>query len=292
MKSIKPYLKLLRPKQWVKNAFIFIPLVFDGQLADRAALAKTTLGFVLLCAVYGAIYIFNDLNDLEADKAHPKKRSRPLASGAVTRRAAILIALFCLAVGLGGGAWIGWRFLRVLLAIITINIIYTKYFKKEVILDVILIGVLFLLRVFAGLALVTVKIFSPWLFLMTFMLALFLGFGKRRAEMVRPDIEKDLVRPTLSKYSIELLDRWITIVSSVTIMAYSLYTFSGPTLPRNNLMMFTIPVVVYGVFRYHYLIYHENEGDAPEEILIKDAPFRFTVLIYAAIVVYALYIHG
>lgn len=292
MKSIKPYLKLLRPKQWVKNVFIFIPLVFDGQLSDRGAFLKTFEGFVLLCAIYSAIYIFNDWNDLEADRAHPKKQSRPLASGAVSPGTAIILALILLAIGLTGAAMMGWRFLRVLIAIITINIIYTKFFKNEVILDVILIGVLFLLRVFAGLSLVTVKIFSPWLFLMTFMLALFLGFGKRRAEMIRPDIEKELVRPTLSKYSIDLLDRWITIVSSVTIMAYSLYTFSGPTLPRNNLMMFTIPIVVYGVFRYHYLIYHENEGDAPEEILIKDAPFRFTILIYIAVIVYALYFHG
>ena len=154
------------------------------------------------------------------------------------------------------------------------------------------LGCLFLLRVIAGLTLVTVKVFSPWLFLMTFMIALFLGFGKRRTEMIRSDIEKDFVRPALSAYSITLLDQLITVVSSVTILSYSLYTFSGPTLPGNNLMMLTIPVVVYGIFRYQYLIYQEKDAEAPEEILISDRLFQGAILLYVLIVVYALYIHG
>ncbi len=292
MTVIKPYLKLIRPKQWAKNVFIFIPLVFDGQLRLKSSFLKTLAGFALLCALYAATYIFNDLNDLEADRAHPKKKNRPLANGDVPAANAVILALALTAISL----WLGYRlspgFFHAELAIIAINIVYTKFLKKEVIVDVILIGCLFILRVIAGLSLISVKVFSPWLYLMTFMIALFLGFGKRRSEMIRTDIEKDVVRPTLSRYSVPLLDQLITIVSSITILSYSLYTFSGPTLPGNNLMMLTIPVVVYGIFRYQYLIYQENEGDAPEEILLSDRPFQATLLIYAAIVVYALYFHG
>ena len=292
MSFIKPYLKLIRPKQWVKNVFIFIPLVFDGQLANRAAFLRTCAGFALLCLLYAAIYIFNDLNDLEADQAHPKKKSRPVAAGIVPIRNAVTLAAALLCLALGAGFALDRTFFKVQLALLTINFFYTKYLKKEVILDVILIGCLFLLRVIAGLTLVTVKVFSPWLFLMTFMIALFLGFGKRRTEMIRSDIEKDFVRPALSAYSITLLDQLITVVSSVTILSYSLYTFSGPTLPGNNLMMLTIPVVVYGIFRYQYLIYQEKDAEAPEEILISDRLFQGAILLYVLIVVYALYIHG
>ncbi len=292
MSFIKPYLKLIRPKQWVKNVFIFIPLVFDGQLANRTAFLRTSAGFVLLCLLYAAIYIFNDLNDLEADQAHPKKKARPVAAGIVPVRNAVTLAVTLLCLALSAGFALNRTFFKVQLALLTINFFYTKYLKKEVILDVILIGCLFLLRVIAGLTLVTVKVFSPWLFLMTFMIALFLGFGKRRTEMIRSDIEKDFVRPALSAYSITLLDQLITVVSSVTILSYSLYTFSGPTLPGNNLMMLTIPVVVYGIFRYQYLIYQEKDAEAPEEILISDRLFQGAILLYALIVVYALYIHG
>ena len=197
-----------------------------------------------------------------------------------------------LAVSLAAGFVFNRSFFYVQLAILTINVLYTKFLKNEVILDVLLIGCLFLLRVIAGLTLVTVKVFSPWLFLMTFMIALFLGFGKRRTEMIRSDIEKDFVRLALSAYSITLLDQLITVVSSVTILSYSLYTFSGPTLPGNNLMMLTIPVVVYGIFRYQYLIYQEKDAEAPEEILISDRPFQGAILLYVLIVVYALYFHG
>lgn len=292
MSIIKPYLKLIRPKQWVKNLFLFIPLVFDGQLSNIAAFIRTFIGFLILCALYSGVYVINDIIDRESDRAHPKKRHRPVAAGTIPVRNAALLAVLLLTVAFLTGRQLSRDFFIVEVIIVSINLIYSKFLKKEPLLDVILIGCLFILRVIAGLSLITVKVFSPWLFLMTFMLALFLGFGKRRAEIVHPDVNPDLVRPTLNLYSVELLDQLITIVSSVTIIAYSLYTFSGPTLPDHNIMMFTIPVVTYGIFRYQYLIYTCHEGEAPEDVIMTDRPFQITLLIYIAIVLYALYFHS
>lgn len=285
-----PYIRALRIRQWPKNGFILAPLVFDGQLTNFPALSKTFAGLLLLCILSSGIYVFNDINDVESDRAHPRKRFRPIAAGEIPIQnawfyaaALILFSLIC--------AWfLDNEFFLILCAIILINVIYTRRIKHLPIIDVMTIGLLFILRVAAGASLVVVKIFSPWIYIITFMLALYLGFGKRRAELAMLADHENLTRPVLDGYSLPLLDQLITIVSSVTIIGYTLYTFSGPTLPENNQMMLTIPFVIYGIFRYHYLIQIKHAGGAPEEVLFSDRPLQITILLYVLMVIYAMYV--
>lgn len=287
--SIRNWIRLLRIRQYGKNLFIFAPVLFDGQLFIRSAFLKTLWGFVGLCLLSSAVYIFNDIIDREADRRHPRKCSRPIASGAISvRQSAAVAAFFALAVLVISGIFNKSVFL-LFLAMLVINIAYSLRLKHIPLIDVITIGVLFLMRVAAGALIVRVKMFSPWLYIVTFMLSLFLGFGKRRAELALLKDGSADSRPVLDGYSLPLLDQLITIVSSVTIMAYSLYTFSGPTLPENNRMMLTIPFVVFGIFRYHYLIQMKHEGGAPEEVLFTDKQLIVVIVLYAAVAVWALY---
>ncbi len=285
-----PYIRALRIRQWPKNGFILAPLVFDGQLTNLPALSKTFAGFILLCILYSGIYVFNDIQDIQSDRAHPRKKFRPIASGEISIRNAWLYATILVLFSLICAFVMDREFLLILCAILLINIIYTQFVKHLPIIDVMAIGLLFILRVAAGASLVIVKIFSPWIYIITFMLALYLGFGKRRAELAMLADHENLTRPVLDGYSLPLLDQLITIVSSVTIVGYTLYTFSGPTLPENNQMMLTIPFVVYGIFRYHYLIQIEHAGGTPEEVLFSDRPLQITILLYILMVIYAMYV--
>jgi 4-hydroxybenzoate polyprenyltransferase len=285
-----PYIRALRIRQWPKNGFILAPLVFDGQLTNFPALSKTFAGFILLCILYSGIYVFNDIQDIQSDRAHPRKKFRPIASGEISIRNAWLYATILVLFSLICAFVMDREFLLILCAILLINIIYTQFVKHLPIIDVMAIGLLFILRVAAGASLVIVKIFSPWIYIITFMLALYLGFGKRRAELAMLADHENLTRPVLDGYSLPLLDQLITIVSSVTIVGYTLYTFSGPTLPENNQMMLTIPFVVYGIFRYHYLIQIEHAGGTPEEVLFSDRPLQITILLYILMVIYAMYV--
>lgn len=280
----------MRINQWPKNSFIFAALVFDGQLFHPRPFLKTLLAFLILCVLNSGVYFYNDLIDIESDRNHPQKKSRPIASGQISQKTGWISAVVLVVLALFTSWFLSRNFWFVTLGILAVNIVYTRYLKHIPLVDVITIGVLFILRVVAGVMLITVKVFSPWLYLVTFMLALYLGFGKRRSELAHTGQQREQTRKALKGYSLELLDQLITIVSSVTIMAYSLYTFSGPTVPGNNLLMMTIPVVIYGIFRYHYLIQIEHAGGAPEEIFIHDRWMQVTILIYAVIVCCALYL--
>ncbi len=290
MSRIKPYLKAMRPIQWAKNGFMFIPLIFDAKLTNLPALRMTVLGFIIFCLLYSGIYLFNDIIDREADRLHPKKSSRPIASGQIKVKSAWIVSITLVAGSLAAAALLKFEFFLTALIVVLINVLYTFWLKKIPLIDVLTIGILFVLRVIAGVILITVKVFSPWLYLMTFMLSLYLGFGKRRSELISLPETAGQTRVVLNGYTLDLLDQLITIVSSVTIMAYSLYTFSGPTLPGNNFMMLTIPIVAYGIFRYHYLIQIENAGGAPEDILLKDRPLRLTLITYGIAVLIGIYL--
>ena len=284
-----PYIKVLRIRQYPKNFFIFAAILFDGQLFHKQAFLITFLGFVLLCLLSSGIYIFNDIIDIKSDQNHPRKKYRPIASGAISQSKAIIYSTCLVLISLLFSRLLSQKFFYICLIMLVINVFYSLKLKHLPIIDVMTIGILFLLRVASGAAIVKVKMFSPWLYIDTFMLSLFLGFGKRRAELAMITVNPHEVRPVLDGYSLPLLDQLNTIVASVTIMAYTLYTFFGPTLPSGNKMMITIPFVIYGIFRYMYLIQIKHEGGAPEEVLLSDHVLQADILIFGLSAIWAIY---
>ncbi len=274
----------------MKNGFIFAALIFDRQLLRPVPLTRTLLGFLLLCLASSAVYLLNDLADAEADRQHPTKRNRPIASGKLAPRvAAIASALFALG-SLGGGFLLNIGFGSILALYLLLNLLYSFRLKHVPIIDVLIIASGFVLRVGAGVTLITVERFSPWLYVCTTLLALFIGFGKRRAEIVLLAEGANAHRRVLDGYTIAFLDQLIIIVSGSTIIAYALYTFSAENLPQNHLMMLTIPFVLYGIFRYLQLIHVENAGGAPEELVLKDRPLMVTIALWGLTSVAILYL--
>jgi len=288
---LKALLKAVRPRQWPKNVlFIYAPLVFDGKLDDLPSLARVTAATVLFILMSSAIYLLNDLADVESDRQHPTKRNRPIASGklpeGIARAAAILFAT----ISLIGGFLLAWPMGVILLLYLGKQIAYSYWLKHVVLLDVFIIAIGFVLRVGAGVAVIEVERFSPWLYMCAGLLALFLGFGKRRQELVLLGNDAHNHRSILAEYSLELLDRIIGIVTTSLLVAYSLYTFLAEGLPENHLMMLTIPFVMYGIFRYLYLIHIKGEGGAPEDIFFKDRPLQVDMALWAVMVMVTLYI--
>jgi 4-hydroxybenzoate polyprenyltransferase len=288
---IKSILIAMRPKQWIKNLLIYAALIFDGQLFELVPFLRTTLGFVLLCLISGTVYLLNDIADVDADRNHPKKQKRPIASGAlpvpVAIASAVIVAILTIGISF---IYLDWQFGVIILLYLGQNLLYSFWLKHVPIIDVLVIAAGFVLRVAAGVSLIEVQRFSPWLFVCTTLLALFFGFGKRRAEIVLLATDANSHRKVLDGYTIELLDLYLAIVSAVTIMAYSLYTFSAVNLPENNSMMLTIPIVIYGFFRYLYLLQVKGEGGAPEEIVLKDRPLQVTFILWGISAVAVLYI--
>ena len=282
-------LKTMRPRQWPKNIFIFAALVFDKQLLNLDASLRTVAGFLLFCLISSSVYIFNDLADVEADRQHPVKSQRPIPSGKLPVNAAWSAAIILVMVALPLGYLLSPAFAAVLVAYLVINLAYSKWLKHVPILDVLILATGFVLRVGAGVTLIHVERFSPWLYVVMTLLALYLGFGKRRAELTLLSDDAGSHRRVLKGYTIPLLDQYIVIVSSTTIVAYALYTFSAPNVPANHTMMLTIPFVVYAIFRYLYLIHAEEKGGEPEEILLSDRPFQFDLLLWALTVLVVFY---
>jgi 4-hydroxybenzoate polyprenyltransferase len=280
----------LRPRQWIKNGFVFAALIFDGQLTNLPALIDTTIGFVLFCLASSSVYLVNDIRDLEEDRLHPTKRSRPLPSGRIPISVAWAAAAVLAAVSIGGGFLLQPAFGWIVLAYIGLFLLYSFRLKHVPILDVFAIAAGFVLRVAGGVVLITVMRFSPWLYVCTTLIALFLGFGKRRAELQLLTGNAGQHRRVLDGYTIPLLDNFIIIVSGATVMAYSLYTFSAENLPDNHLMMLTIPFVMYGIFRYLWLIHVESAGGAPDELILTDRPLMLTVLLWGLASVGVLYL--
>ena len=286
---LRAILKTMRPRQWPKNVFLFAALVFDQQLFIPDSLLRTLGGFVLFCLISSSVYVFNDLADVEADRQHPVKKNRPIASGALPTGAAWATGILLVLIALGFGCWLSPGFAAVMAAYLVINLAYSKWLKHIPILDVLIIAAGFVLRVGAGVTLIHVERFSPWLYVVMTLLALYLGFGKRRAELALLASGAGTHRKVLDGYTIPLLDQYIIIVSGTTIVAYSLYTFSAPNVPENHTMMLTIPFVVYAIFRYLYLIHVEDKGGEPEEILLSDRPFQIAMGLWALTVLSVFY---
>ena len=278
-----------RPKQWTKNLTIYLALFFTvneawdpsdmGEILSFAS--KTTLAFVIFSALSGAVYLFNDIFDIERDRRHPKKRTRPLASGRLSIPTAWIGIATLAAGGLGLAFLLEPLFGGLALAYVTIMVAYTLLLKDLILLDVLAISAGFVLRVIAGAAVLELPI-STWLYICTGLGALFIVLGKRRSELAMSGGDAGSQRGTLEYYTLGVLNQFITLVATVVILAYSLYTFTATNLPENHAMMVTIPFVVYGVLRYMYLVRARNMGESPEDILITDAPLVIAIVLWLA----------
>ena len=270
----------MRLRQWTKNVFVLAALVFDLKLREPDAIARSLAGFFLFCFLSSVVYIINDIADVEADRSHPTKRNRPIASGKLPVPVALWAAIILLALTLLASYLLSWGFFLVAATYFLINLAYSNWLKHIVIIDVLIIASGFVLRVAAGVSLISVERFSPWLYVCMTLLALYMGFGKRRAELTLLSSEANSHRRVLEGYSISFLDQLINIVSAATIIAYSLYTFSAPNIPENHSMMLTIPFVVYAIFRYLYLVQVKQQGGAPEDMILTDRPLQAAFILW------------
>ncbi len=289
---ISSLIKSMRPKQWLKNIVIFGPLVFDVKLFQFQYLVQAIAGFVMLCLISGTVYIINDLVDVEKDRQHPKKRERPLASGQLSVRVAVIAAVIIPLATLPLGFLLHPSFGSILTLYLLIQFAYSFWLKNIVIIDAMLIASGFLLRVASGVQLVDAERFSPWLYICMTLLALLFGFGKRRHELVLLQESANTHRQSLQEYNLALLDHIISIVTASTLLAYALYTFSAPNLPPNHAMMLTIPFVLYAIFRYLYLIHVKGMGGAPEEIAFSDRPLQAAFILWGLSVIIVMYFLG
>lgn len=289
--NLSGLIRTMRLKQWTKNAFVLAPLVFDGKLFEPIMLLTGLWAVFCWCLVSSSVYILNDLVDIDKDRQHPRKRLRPLPSGqlspSIARMMAALLASFAI-VGIGlVDFWAG----LILAAYLVLNVGYSFYLKNLVIIDVMMIALFFLMRVVTGVVVVEVQNFSPWLYVCITLLALFLGFGKRRHEIALLEDGAASHRASLEGYNLIFLDQIIAIVTTSVLVAYTLYSFEAETaLAEEGRMLLTVPFVLYGIFRYLYLIHVEKLGGAPEEILLKDRPFLGSIALWALAVVSVIYI--
>lgn len=286
-RMLSALLRNMRPRQWAKNTLLFAALVFDRQLSQSGPLQRTLLGFVFFCLLSSSIYLINDIIDLKADRRHPKKKLRPLASGELPLSLAAGAAAALLLGALAGGFWLSPTFGVICLVYLALNLAYSLWLKHIAIIDVIVLALFYVLRVGAGVVLIEVQRFSPWLYVFTTFLALFLGIGKRRAEIKAKGGAH--TRKVLAGYTAPFLDQLLLIVLSLAILTYSLYTFSAPNLPENHAMMLTIPFVIYGFFRYLYLVQVQHSGEAPEDILFNDRPLQASLALWGLTVLLIFY---
>jgi 4-hydroxybenzoate polyprenyltransferase len=289
MSTLKAIIKTMRPKQWTKNVVVYAALIFDGKFLEPTLFLRTTAMFILFCLVSSAVYLLNDLVDMEKDRAHPLKRNRPLASGALKPSYAIIALAVLLGVSLPAAYLLDVTAALILTGYFLLNVAYSFWLKNMVILDVFTIAAGFVLRVAAGAAVVHVERFSPWLYVCITLIALIIALGKRRAELAGLEEDASNHRAILDEYNMNFLDHLISLTTGATIVTYSLYTFSAHNLPENHLMMLTIPIVIYFLFRYLYLIHVKQLGGAPDELIFKDKPLFFSGVFWAVAVVLILY---
>ncbi len=285
---LRALLKTMRPRQWTKNAFLFAALVFDGKLFHLPDLLRTLAGFGLFCLISSAVYIFNDLLDLESDRQHPIKKNRPIASGKLPVPIAVIAGSALVVFSLATGYLLAWQFALTVFVYFLLMLAYSKWLKHILILDVLILAAGFVLRVHSGTTLIVVERFSPWLYVLMTLLALYLGFGKRRAELALLAQDAAGHRRVFDGYTIPLLDQFITIVSGTTIVAYALYTFFRPGAPEA--LMLTIPFVIYAIFRYLYLVQVKQIGGEPEEILLTDRPLQISIVLWGLAILTVFYL--
>jgi 4-hydroxybenzoate polyprenyltransferase len=288
---VRGLIRTMRPTQWPKNGFVFAGILFDKQLLEAEALARVLVTFVLLCLSASSIYIINDLVDIERDRLHPKKRSRALPSGQLPIRWAVVAAITLPVIALAVSLFLGTTLTAVLTGYLVLHIAYSFWLKNVVIIDVFAIAAGFILRLVAGIVVIDVSNFSPWLYVCAGLLALFLAIGKRRQELILMAEDAADYRATYKDYNMALLDDMLRMVTTGSVLTYMLYTIEAETIRSNgHRMMLTIPFVVYGVFRYLFLIHVRGKGSAPDELLFEDIPLLGTVVLYAAVAGVLLYV--
>lgn len=294
-KMPKYLLLTMRPKQWVKNIFVFAGLIFanDMLLTNPQSLLRVLATFGLWCLIASSVYLINDLVDIEKDRDHPKKRYRPLASGHLAPSSAIIATLIFLGIGLPL-AYMLSRGVAIILAVyVVMQLAYSFRLKHVVILDVFIIAAGFVFRTVSGAVVLRIDI-SPWLLICTGLLSLFLALAKRRHELVLLESGAGSHRRVLEEYSTELLQEMISLITASTLIAYILYTLNptNPHVPTSPfpLMLITVPFVIYGIFRYLYLVYKKDEGGSPEELLLKDLPMLADIVLWGITVVAIMYI--
>jgi len=274
----------LRPQQWVKNAFVVAPLLFSRQFHDAAMCFKTLLALVAFCAASSAVYVINDLCDRPEDRNHPVKKNRPIPSGRISTTKALILALVLLGLSLLIGSFLNAYFVLCVMLYALLNVIYSLGVKHIAILDVMTIAAGFVLRILAGSAAISL-IASHWLLLCTVMISVFLGFTKRRAELVAADQNQRHTRTVLKDYSVPFLDQVISMVTSATIVCYILYAIDDRTVEAfgSRAMLLTVPSVMYGMFRYIYVIYHYSKGEDPTRSLLRDVPTVINLVVWIVV---------
>lgn len=271
-------MKQMRVRQWSKNLLVFAAILFDGSLFKASLFLASTLAFLSFSFISSTVYIINDIMDVEKDRQHPKKCSRPIASKAISIGTAKLLAIILLFGAIFLASRVNCYLIAILIVYFSVNILYSLKLKHVVIIDVMIIALGFVLRALAGVIAIGATT-THWFILCVMMLSLFLGLGKRKAELELFSGDNVGQRKVLQFYSVKLLDQLITIVSAMTITSYSLYA-AVDTHNSPNHMMLTIPLVVYGMFHYLYLINNKKDGEQPEEILLKDRPIQITIFLY------------
>lgn len=287
---IKEIFISMRPKQWIKNLFIFAALLFSRNLFNPPLLLITILAFILFCLLSGSVYLINDIVDLERDKKHPRKAKRPLSTGQLKVFQAIVVAILLISISLALSFLINLYFGLVALSYFLLMTAYTLFLKEVVIIDVLTISFGFVLRVVGGTVAITLGI-SSWLLVCTIFLALFLALAKRRHELILLEDTAPAHRKILGEYTPKLLDEMMTISAASTLMAYVLYTISPITIEKLHTenLIFTIPFVIYGVFRYYYLI-HQKDLGSPTEVLYSDYPMVINLVLWVAACIWIIYI--
>ncbi len=287
---LKSIFKLLRPQQWIKNGVVLAGLIFSGQGTNPVYQNISLLTLVAFCLLSSAVYTLNDIIDINRDRQHPLKKSRPLAAGDISITTAGLIGLVLTVGGLSLAYYIGLGLFYVTLAYLVLNILYTFWLKNIVIIDVMSIAAGFVLRALAGAVAINVE-FSNWLLITTFVLALFLGLGKRRHELLFLEKDASSHRKILHKYSPYLLDQLIGVVTASTVVTYFFYTLSEEVKDKLNTeyLYITIPFVIYGIFRYLYLVHKEDKGGSPTTLLLADKPLLADVVLWLTTIIIILY---
>ncbi len=288
---IKALILSMRPHQWVKNSVLFAGLIFSFNLFQLNFFLKTLVAFILFCFLTSGLYILNDIIDLRSDRAHPLKSKRPIASGEFKPSLALFFSILFIILSLIFSFYLNQIFGLVCIAYLILNLLYSKYLKNMVILDVMVISLGFVLRAVAGAVVINVEI-SSWLIVCTTLLALFLSFGKRRYEIVLLENKAEEHRKSLAEYSPYFLDQLISVVTASTVVAYAFYTLSPEVEAKlgTTHMALTIPFVLYGVFRYLYLIHQKEKGGSPTWVLLTDKPLIIDILLWFFSVILIVYL--
>jgi 4-hydroxybenzoate polyprenyltransferase len=281
-------LRACRPKQWSKNLLLFFGLIFALKLSDLLLVERAVAAFAVFCLASSGVYLFNDVADVDRDRLHPTKRFRPLAAGVISPAQAIALGVVLFAVSIVVGFSLGLTFGMLTVLYIAMNAAYSARLKHVVLIDVFVLAAGFVVRAAAGAVVIGVPI-SPWLYVCTILASLFLALGKRRSELVLLSEGAGNHRRILDEYSIPLLDQLVVIVTSAMVMAYSLYTFSAENLPSDHSMMLTLPFVLYGLFRYMYLMHQRNGGGSPDEALLGDKPLLGSAVLWLLSAIAILY---